>query len=101
MAASATFAFKAGVWFRRGRLDMVSPDSQATACLPSGRNSTYRLVQISATGSEITGTARIEWNGTQLKIRNQLIHIGRTPCRFGGHRLWFKCACGRHVLALY
>jgi hypothetical protein len=32
---------------------MVSPDSQATACLPSGRNSTYRLVQISATGSEV------------------------------------------------
>src|SRR5262245_9818052 len=53
MAASATFALKAGVWFRRGRLDMVSPDSQATACLPSGRNSTYRLVQISATGSHI------------------------------------------------
>jgi hypothetical protein len=51
MAASATFAFKAGVWFRRGRLDMVSPDSQATACLPSGRNSTYPLVQISATAS--------------------------------------------------
>src|SRR5262245_18733548 len=37
---------------RRGRLDMVSPDSQATACLPSGRNSTYRPVQISATGFE-------------------------------------------------
>src|SRR4051794_38147042 len=30
---------------------MVSPDSQATACLPSGRNSTYRLVQNSGTGS--------------------------------------------------
>src|SRR5258708_26158739 len=28
-AASATFALKAGVWFRRGRLFMVSPDSQA------------------------------------------------------------------------
>ena len=40
-----------GVWFRRGRLCMVSPDSQATACLPSGRNSTYRPVQISGTGS--------------------------------------------------
>ena len=52
-------------------------------------------------GSEITGTARIEWNGTQLQIRNQLIHIGRTPCRFGGHRLWFVCVCGRHVSALY
>ena len=42
---------KAGVWFRRGRLLIVSPDSQATACLPSGRNSTYRPVQISGTGS--------------------------------------------------
>src|ERR1019366_7960800 len=52
MAASATFALKAGVWFRRGRLLMVSPDSRGTACPPSGRNSTYRPVQISGTGSE-------------------------------------------------
>ena len=29
MAASATFALKAGVWFRRGRLLIVSPDSRA------------------------------------------------------------------------
>jgi hypothetical protein len=29
MAARATFALKAGVWFRRGRRFMVSPDSQA------------------------------------------------------------------------
>jgi hypothetical protein len=28
MAASATFALKAGVWFRRGRLLMLSPDSR-------------------------------------------------------------------------
>src|SRR5688572_2065584 len=33
---------------------MVAPDSQATACLPSGRNSTYRPVQISGTGSGFT-----------------------------------------------
>src|SRR5258708_7963608 len=52
MAASATFALKAGVWFRRGRLVMVSPDSPGTACPLSGRNSTYRPVQISETGSE-------------------------------------------------
>src|ERR1035437_1269627 len=52
MAASATFALKAGVWFRRGRLLMVSPDSRGTACPPSGRNSTYRPVQISGTGSK-------------------------------------------------
>ena len=51
MAASATFALKAGVWFRRGRLLMVSPDSLGTACPLSGRNSTYRLVQISGTSS--------------------------------------------------
>jgi hypothetical protein len=51
MAASATFALKAGVWFRRGRLLMVSPDSRGTACPPSDRNSTYRPVQISGTGS--------------------------------------------------
>jgi hypothetical protein len=31
----------------------VSPDSQATACPPSGRNSTYRPVQISGTGSNL------------------------------------------------
>jgi len=47
----ATFALKPGVWFRRVRLVIVSPDSQRTACLLSGRNSTYRPVQISGTGS--------------------------------------------------
>jgi hypothetical protein len=31
---------------------MVSPDSQAIACPLSGRNSTYRPVQISGTGSD-------------------------------------------------
>src|SRR5271157_5881321 len=51
MAESATFALKAGVWFRRGRLLIASPDSLGTACPLSGRNSTYRPVQISAAGS--------------------------------------------------
>src|ERR1700738_197892 len=51
MAASATFALKVAVWFRRGRLFMVSPDSLGTACPLSGRNSTYRSVQISETSS--------------------------------------------------
>src|ERR1700686_4387214 len=54
MAASAPFALKAGVWFRPGRLLMVSPDSRGTACPLSGRNSTYRPVQISGTGSLFT-----------------------------------------------
>src|ERR1700722_10206980 len=51
MAANATFALKAGEWFRRGRLLIVSPDSRGTACPLSGRNSTYRLVQILEAGS--------------------------------------------------
>jgi hypothetical protein len=52
MAASANFALKAGAWFRRGRLLIVSPDSLGTACPLSGRNSTYRPVQISGTSSD-------------------------------------------------
>src|SRR5208282_2524186 len=52
MAAIATFALKAGVWFRRGRLVIVSPDSLGTTCQLSGRNSTYRPVQISGTSSD-------------------------------------------------
>src|SRR5271167_2773930 len=51
MAANATFALKAGVWFRRVRLLIISPDSTGTACPQSGRNSTYRPVQISVAGS--------------------------------------------------
>src|SRR4051812_40625489 len=42
MAARATFALKAGVWFRRGRLVIVSPFPQPSRPL-SGRNSTQRL----------------------------------------------------------
>jgi hypothetical protein len=52
MAARATLALKPGVWFRRGRLLIVSPDSLGTACPLSGRNSTYRLVQILEAGSD-------------------------------------------------
>ena len=49
----AAFALKAGEWFRRGRLLIVSPDSLGTACPLSGRNSTYRPVQISGAGSVV------------------------------------------------
>jgi hypothetical protein len=50
---------------------------------------------------EIIGTARIEWDGTRLMVRNQVIGLWKTGCRFGGQRLWFRCSCGRHVAALY
>jgi hypothetical protein len=51
-------ALKIGVWFRRGRLLIVSPDSRGTACPLSGRNSTYRPVQISETSSDL-GISRL------------------------------------------
>jgi hypothetical protein len=41
---------KAGVWFRRGRLVIVSPGLQPFWLL-SGRNSTYPVVQISRASS--------------------------------------------------
>jgi hypothetical protein len=37
---------KAGVWFRRGRLVMISPDARRSSPL-SGGKSTYRSVQFS------------------------------------------------------
>src|SRR6266849_11055396 len=56
MAASATFALKAGVWFRRGRLVIVPPFRQPSWPL-SGGNSTYPGVQIFKTSSvgDLTG----------------------------------------------
>src|SRR5208337_5499738 len=55
-AAKATFALKAGVWFRRGLLLIVSPDSQAPACPLSGRNSTYRAVRNCGATSNLDST---------------------------------------------
>src|SRR3954471_25082890 len=52
-AARATFALKAGVWFRRGRLVIVSPGLQPFWLL-SGRNSTYPAVQIFRASSDRT-----------------------------------------------
>jgi hypothetical protein len=49
--STSRWILKAGVWFRRGHLLIVSPDSRGTACPLSGRNSTYRPVQILETGS--------------------------------------------------
>src|ERR1700730_14649532 len=86
MAASATFALKAGVWFRRGRLLMVSPDSAGTACPLSGRNSTYRPVQISRTSSVSQGIGVV--NG---KSAIHLARIyGEKKRNFIGQHFWAR-----------
>ena len=45
MAASATFALKPGVWFRRGRLLMVSPDQVVTVWLSGGTEGEVYVLQ--------------------------------------------------------
>jgi hypothetical protein len=75
-AASATFALKAGVWFRRGRLFIVSPDSRGTACPLSGRNSTYRPVQIlEASSAFVAGWAASD---TQARVTPVADIVGGT-----------------------
>jgi hypothetical protein len=64
---------------------MVSPDSAGTACPLSGRNSTYRPVQISATGSVIelarkanvgiSTVQRIESDRAQAKISRRIVAL--------------------------
>src|ERR1019366_5802472 len=88
---------KAAVWFRRGRLLIVSPDSLGTACPLSGRNSTYRPVQILEAGSMLrhflinlisvgidppyrddTRRGRLEF-GRHYGIPSPLIDFSRSP----------------------
>jgi hypothetical protein len=81
---------KAGVWFRRGRLFMVSPDSQATACPPSGRNSTYRPVQFSEASSRRVSSARVDGGIPRTKQvspqrpgSNSKLRCHRSPTVYG------------------
>src|SRR4051794_41071933 len=54
---------------------MVSPDSQATTCLPSGRNSTYRPVQISGASSD--RAKKLFQFLNEIGARALRIHLGR------------------------
>src|SRR5258708_31797190 len=73
MAAIATFALKAGVWFRRVRLLIVSPDSRGTACPLSGRNSTYRPVQILEAGSIDANLCALEIDQIRQRLDPMMI----------------------------
>src|SRR5688500_7320076 len=56
-AARATFALKAGLWFRRDRLVIVSPAREPSWPL-SGRNATYPPVRIRRASSQLVGVHR-------------------------------------------
>src|SRR3954469_21841104 len=85
MAARATLALKLGVWFRRGRLLIVSPDSLGTACPLSGRNSTYRPVQILEAGSAFNCCHHAK--AVILILEYPVIIIKRAIGERGEHRL--------------
>jgi hypothetical protein len=57
---------------------MVSPDSLGTACPLSGRNSTYRPVQISETSSELRILKGLK-TGEPLSYSFKYANIGREP----------------------
>src|SRR5262249_48468459 len=97
IAAIATFALKADVWFRRGLLLMLSPDSRAKSCPLSGRSSTYRPVQILEAGS----------NGLLLRTDiHRLLDLGYVTISRHGHfevgrRLNEHFENGRHYYAMH
>src|SRR5437899_3858741 len=95
MAASATFALKAGVWFRRARRCMVSPDSQATACPLSGRNSTYRPVQISGTSSNYAARLHIK-----LAVNEEANIEAALFYDFSGYKCFIACYVPSEKLGL-
>lgn len=41
-----------------------------------------------------------EGMGEVLKV-DQTLAIVRTPCNYGGHRLWFQCKCGRRISRIF
>lgn len=50
----------------------------------------------------ITLNYRHRPRGGQWESVEQRIYFERTPCHYGGHRLWFKCPnCSRRVALLY
>src|SRR5262249_28006465 len=91
MAANATFALKAGVWVRRVRLLIVSPDSTGTTCPQSGRNSTYPPVQISGAGSVHRTLAPRE---SLISLASALKIEGRHNRDVqAGSRCYYGCEC--------
>ena len=69
------------MWFGRGRRCMVSPDSLGTACPPSGRNSTYRPVQILEAGSlfhAVDANGKLVDLATEWKTDYQALLAGKS-----------------------
>src|SRR5438552_3885299 len=62
MAASATFALKAGVWFRRARLLIVSPDSRVNLARRQAETPLIPLFRFLRPALGALGNLRDFWN---------------------------------------
>jgi hypothetical protein len=76
----ATFALKAGVWFRRGRLVMISPDVRRYSPL-SGGKSTYRSVKIPRASSHEIGFDDLRNNYASPKTLSVVTFAGDEAVR--------------------
>jgi NADPH:quinone reductase-like Zn-dependent oxidoreductase len=93
-------SFEDAVWFRRGLLLIVSPDSQASACPLSGRNSTYRAVRNCGATSVVTVTARQMLFDYAHATAGQTILIHGAAGNVGAYAVQLAAQNGLHVTAI-
>src|SRR5579863_10419748 len=85
MAAKATFALKAGVWFRRGRLVMVSPEY--AAILAAVRQKIHLAHCSDSRGQPYPDTFNQPWQAAQRyeRVQQQMIE---DVCAENGQQLF-------------
>jgi hypothetical protein len=58
-------------------------------------------MQVTAYADSVVFNYAATTNGTTHQV-NDTISLERTPCHFGGSRVWFKCpSCGKRAYVLY
>jgi hypothetical protein len=89
---------KAGAWFRRARLLIVSPALRPSWPL-SGRNSTYPAVQVCQASSLVDYEAALKQEHGSVSQQSARCFL---PLSFPAHvRTWYNAHDPRDVIALY
>src|SRR5690349_2246659 len=82
-------------WKKEGRLVFRNEFVQTWAYSGDVQAAAVR-VRILAQGVEISYVRQGRDRADQ-----QYLSVVRTPCHFGGQRVWFACVCGKRVAILY
>src|SRR2546429_4857939 len=75
MAASATFALKAGVWFRRARLLIVSPDSRVNLARRQAETPLIPLFRFLRPALSVFATVGARVGGTDAGVDNDHVSV--------------------------